>query len=73
MAYTFLKAQGFEIGKSLVEEDRLAMARDLLEKAKAKGVEFLLPSDHNVAETFAADSPAMIAVNGSVPGNWDGT
>ncbi len=67
MAYTFLKAQGFEIGKSLVEEDRLAMARDLLEKAKAKGVEFLLPSDHNVAETFAADSPAMIAVNGSFP------
>ncbi len=67
MAYTFLKAQGFEIGKSLVEEDRLAMARDLLEKAKAKGVEFLLPSDHNVAETFAADSPALIAVNGSFP------
>ena len=67
MAYTFLKAQGFEIGKSLVEEDRLAMARDLLEKAKAKGVEFLLPSDHNVAETFAADSPALIAINGSFP------
>ncbi len=67
MAYTFLKAQGFEIGKSLVEEDRLAMARDLLDKAKDKGVEFLLPSDHNVAETFAADSPALIAVNGSFP------
>jgi len=67
MAYTFLKAQGFEIGQSLVEEDRLALAAELLEKAKARGVDFLLPEDHLVAEKFAADSPASVAVNADFP------
>ena len=60
MAYTFLKAQGFEIGTSLVEEDRLAMARDLLSKAEQRVSSSCLPSDHLVAETFAADSPTIV-------------
>lgn len=67
MAYTFLKAQGYEIGKSLVEEDRLELARELLEKAEASGVKFLLPIDHLAAETFAADSPAEICDNENFP------
>lgn len=67
MAYTFLKAQGYEIGTSLVEEDRLDLARELLEKAKASGVDFLLPSDHLVAAKFAADSPAEICTNENFP------
>lgn len=67
MAYTFLKAQGYEVGKSLVEEDRIALAADLLEKAKQQNVEFLLPSDHLAAETFAADSPFSVAENNSFP------
>src|SRR6266508_4475492 len=46
MAYTFLKAQGVAVGKSKVEEDKLDLARSILEKAKAKGVDFLLPVDH---------------------------
>lgn len=67
MAYTFLKAQGFEIGTSLVEEDRLVLAAELLDKAEQKKVKFLLPSDHQAAETFAADSPAMVVDNAQFP------
>jgi phosphoglycerate kinase len=72
MAYTFLKAQGFEIGKSLVEEDRLALAADLLDKAKQRKVNFLLPIDHLAAETFAADSPSTIVDNSDFPVNCMG-
>jgi phosphoglycerate kinase len=67
MAYTFLKAQGYEIGTSLVEEDRLELAKSLLEKAKARGIEFLLPVDHLVTAAFAADSPAEIRTNDDFP------
>lgn len=56
MAYTFLKAQGHSIGKSLLEEDKLDLARDLLDKARAKGVNFELPVDHVAAQDFAADA-----------------
>ncbi len=49
MAYTFLKAQGYKTGKSLVEEDKLELAKDLLKKAESKGVKFLLPIDHVIA------------------------
>src|SRR5689334_2102060 len=50
MAYTFLKAQGQQVGKSLVEEDKLDLARQILQNAKAKGMKFLLPVDHVVAQ-----------------------
>lgn len=67
MAYTFLKALGEEIGRSLVEEDRITLAADLLDKAKKQGVEFLLPLDHLVAEQFAADSPALTVKTSAFP------
>jgi phosphoglycerate kinase len=67
MAYTFLKAQGISIGSSLVEEDRLGMALDLLAKAKQKNVKIFLPADHLVAETFAANSPFTVVSNDQFP------
>ena len=58
MAYTFLRAQGQTTGKSLVEEDKIEVARAALEKAKAKGVRFLLPIDHILADRFDAKAKA---------------
>ena len=68
MAYTFLKAQGFDIGKSLCEEDRLDFARETLEKAKAKGVKILLPADSVVAGALDATETA-VADSASMPGD----
>ena len=67
MAYTFLKAQGFEIGKSLVEDDLLEMARDLLGKANKKSVVIHLPDDHLAATEFSADSFYQICSNEDFP------
>ena len=67
MAYTFLKAQGCEIGKSLLEEDKMPMTLELLEKAKAKGVKFMLPVDVVCAPEFANDSPSEIYPADAMP------
>ena len=64
MAYTFLKAQGLPTGKSLVEDDRLDNARDLLERAKAKGVALELPSDYVVAPKMESGVPAQVLAAG---------
>nr|WP_320026541.1 phosphoglycerate kinase [uncultured Acetobacterium sp.] len=69
MAFTFLKAQGYEIGKSLLEEDKLELANELVAKAKAKGVNLLLPVDVVAAETFAADSPFVVVDINAIPAN----
>jgi phosphoglycerate kinase len=63
MAYTFLKAEGVSVGKSRVEEDKLDLARSILEKAKAKGVDFILPVDH-VCATEAKETAKREVVNG---------
>ena len=60
MAYTFLKAQGHSIGNSLIEVDRVDYAKEMIEKAKEKNVEFLLPIDNIVADKFAEDAEALI-------------
>lgn len=60
MAYTFLKAQNFEIGTSLFEEDKIDYAVEMVAKAKAKGVKLLLPIDHVCADTFAADAESVV-------------
>lgn len=66
MAYTFLKAKGIGIGSSLVQEDQIENVRESIRKAEAKGVKLLLPTDHVVAERFAADAAAK-HVKGSIP------
>jgi len=60
MAYTFEKAQGLQIGKSLVEDDKIDLAKHLIADAKAKNFKLLLPTDHVVAPEFKADAPATI-------------
>ena len=71
MSYTFLKAQGHEIGKSLLEADRLDYASEMIEKAKAKGVKFLLPVDHLCAAEFSADAEPVVA-EGDIPADMMG-
>ena len=66
MAYTFLKAQGYEIGTSLVEEDRLDYAKEMIAKAEEKGVKFLLPVDHRVATEFK-DVAATVTEDQNIP------
>ena len=66
MAYTFLKAQGYEIGTSLVEEDRLDYAKEMIAKAEEKGVKFLLPVDHRVAAEFK-DVEAVVTEDQNIP------
>ena len=66
MAYTFLKAQGYEIGTSLVEADRIEYAKEMIEKAKTKGVKFLLPVDHRVASEFK-DVAATVTEDQNIP------
>jgi phosphoglycerate kinase len=70
MANTFLKAEGFEIGESLVEDDFVDKAREIMEHAESKGVKLLLPSDVIVAERFEADSPAKRVSVKDVPADW---
>ncbi len=72
MAYTFWKAQGCNIGNSLVEDDRLEMALELLSKAKAKGVAIHLPADSIIADKFAADAQTSSAQNHDIPNGWMG-
>ena len=67
MAYTFLKAQGVAVGKSKVEEDKLDLARSILEKAKAKGVDFLLPVDHVCAAEAKESAKREVVNDRSIP------
>jgi phosphoglycerate kinase len=70
MAYTFLKAQGQSVGKSLVEEDKIELARDLLQQARDRKVKFLLPTDHVAADRFEATASTKIIRAGEpIPDN----
>lgn len=72
MAYTFAKALGGSIGGSLVEEDKLPLALQLIEKAKAKGVNLALPVDSIIADAFNNDANISKANNDSIPDGWMG-
>jgi phosphoglycerate kinase len=72
MAYTFFKAMGGHVGKSLVEEDRIDTAAELLKKAEAKGVNIHLPSDSIIADKFAADAEISSALSNTIPDGWMG-
>ena len=66
MANTFIAAQGYRVGKSLVEPDKIPLAKELIEQAKARGVQLLLPSDVVVAEKFAADSAHRVVAASAI-------
>lgn len=72
MAYTFFKAMGGSIGKSLVEEDKLDLAKELIQKAKSKGVELHLPIDSVAADKFDANANTTITMNMAIPNDWMG-
>ena len=73
MAYTFQRALGVSTGKSLVEEDKIALAKATLEKAKIKGVELLLPVDNILADNFAADAKTQTwDTSKDFPADWQG-
>jgi phosphoglycerate kinase len=69
MAYTFLKAKGFNVGKSLVEEDQVQFSLQLLENAKGK-IKFVLPCDHLAAERMDAQAKNRIVKNEEIPADW---
>ena len=72
MAYTFLKAQGLPVGKSLVEDDKLDVARRVLEQAKAKNFKLLLPTDHVIAREIKKGAESRICDVGTTPEDWMG-
>ena len=72
MAYTFLKAQGYGVGTSLCEDDKLELAKELLEKAKRNKVQLLLPVDIHVAKEFSEDSEDMYVKSTEIPADYMG-
>lgn len=72
MAYTFFKAMGWNIGTSLLEADRVELAKETMEKAKAKGVKFLLPVDTAIGDRFAADCERKVVDSDKLPEGWMG-
>ena len=69
MAYSFLKVQGIEVGSSKVEDEKLDVAKKILDAAESKGKELLLPTDHVIAEEFSAEANTQI-VDGAIPEGW---
>lgn len=72
MAYTFLKAGGYSIGSSLVEEDKVEYAKDMMQRAQSKGVKFLIPVDHVVADRFSAEAEPIVTDNQNIPDGYMG-
>ncbi|WP_395978528.1 phosphoglycerate kinase [Christensenella sp. MSJ-20] len=72
MAYTFLAAKGYEIGQSLLDEERIGFAKELMAKAEEKGVKLLLPVDTVVAKEFAADAEHKTVDSTEIPADWQG-
>ena len=72
MAYTFLKSQGYEIGDSLLEADKVDYAKEMIEKAEAKGVKLYLPVDFKTADRFAADAKVAITEDQNIADGYQG-
>ncbi|WP_027701137.1 phosphoglycerate kinase [Clostridioides mangenotii] len=72
MAYTFLKAQGYEVGTSLLEEDKIEYAKEMMAKAKEKGVNLLLPTDVVMAEKFAEDAEPIVTEDANIKDGYMG-
>jgi phosphoglycerate kinase len=72
LAYTFIKALGHDVGKSLLEEDKVDLAKSFLDQAKEKGVNFYVPVDIVVADDFSNDANTQIVPIDSIPSDWEG-
>jgi phosphoglycerate kinase len=72
MTYTFVKAQGGNIGKSLLEADKQTLALELLAKAKAKGVNIVMPLDNVCGDAFSNDANRQTVASGQIPDDWEG-
>ena len=72
MAYTFMKSLGHEIGNSLLEEDKIELAGEMMKKAEEKGVKFLIPVDNIVGKEYKADTEDMVVNSDEIPDGWMG-
>jgi len=72
LSYTFARAQGYDIGKSLVEEDKIELAKSFIDKAKEKGVNLYLPVDVIIANEFSKDAETKVVTIDSIPSDWMG-
>ena len=72
MAYTFFKAQGYEVGNSICEMDKLDLAKSAMEKAKQKGVKLMLPVDTKIGKEFKADTESKTVEYTEIPADWEG-
>ena len=72
MAYTFMNALGYSIGTSICENDKVDLAKDMMAKAKDKGVNFLIPQDNVVADKYAADAAHKTVASDQIPDGWMG-
>ena len=72
MTYTFFKAQGYEVGNSICELDKLDLAKELMEKAKNKGVKLMLPVDTKVGKEYSADTESKTVKSTEIPADWEG-
>jgi phosphoglycerate kinase len=72
MAFTFVAAQGYEVGKSILEEDKIGLAKELMKKAEEKGVDLVLPLDYKVAEEFSNDSEWKTVSYENIPSDYMG-
>ena len=72
MAYTFLKAKGYEIGKSLLDEENIEFAKEMMKKAEEKKVQFLLPVDTIIVKEFDNDAESKIVASDAIPAQWEG-
>lgn len=72
MAYTFFKSMGYNVGNSICEEDKLDLARELMEEAKAKGVKFMLPVDTKVGKEFDPNTESKTVKYTEIPDGWEG-
>ena len=72
MAYTFFKAMGYNVGNSICELDKLDLAKELMEKAKQKGVKFMLPVDTKIGKEFKPDTESKVVKYNEIPDGWEG-
>ena len=72
MAYTFFKSMGYEVGNSICELDKLDLARELMEEAKAKGVKLMLPVDTKVGKEFDPNTESKVVKYTEIPDGWEG-